>query len=561
MRNTFRFAYLVIVLLSGFSWALAQAPASSRFNRSSNYDVQHYIVRLSFDRKNKKIFGDTTVQLRPLTSGFDRFELDAVGLRFESVKFDPEGTDLEFKTSDEKVSISLPKRFLPGDLISVRLKYSASPKKGLIFVDEKPGEGRPSHIWTDSEPFETRFWFPSFDFPSDKATTEQYITVEKGQTVIGNGELVESRETPDGAVTWHYKMRFPHSTYLSSFVVGRYVKIASEYKNTPLGFYVFPGRESVVSPVFGKTAEMIGVFEEMTGVPYPFNKYDQVIVSNFKDAGMENLTATILSETEISFLLFKQPLLDDLIAHELAHSWFGNLVTCRNWAELWLNEGLATFMEAVYREKKYGRADYLAKVRNDSLRYMVQDNSFGSRQGLFNQRAADVSTVFDNTDTTYNKGGAVIHMLRETVGEKAFWKGINAYLTRHRFGNVESTDLKKAVEESAGQDLSWFFAQWVYGAGYPKLEIEQTYDTNTQSFSITVSQVHKGGNLTPAVFILPLDLEFKTEDGIRRETVRVTKRQETFLIKVDKTPSAILIDPGDRVPVKSVKLRPLTIIQ
>jgi aminopeptidase N len=560
MRNLFRLAFLVIILTSGLSAAYAQAPAA-RFNRSQTYDVQHYIIRLTFDRKNKRIFGDTTVQLKPLVSGFDRFELDAAGLRFESVKLDPGGADLEFDTSREKVSISLPKRYTPGELISVRLKYSASPKKGLIFVDEKPGEGRPSHIWTDSEPFETRYWFPSFDFPSDKATSEQYITVDKSQTVIGNGELISSSENPDATVTWHYKMPFPHPTYLSSFVVGRYAKLTARHKDIPLGFFVFPGREAMVAAVFSKTAEMMSVFEERTGVRYPFNKYDQAIVSNFKDAGMENLTATILSENEISFLLFKQPLLDDLIAHELAHSWFGNLVTCRNWAELWLNEGLATFMEAVYREKRYGRADYLSKIRNDTLKYMVQDNSFGSRQGLFNQRAIDIDAVFDNADTTYNKGAAVIHMLRETVGETAFWKGINLYLTRHRFGSVESTDLRKVMEETSGQDLGWFFSQWVYGGGYPKLEVEQVYDSNTQDFRITVSQIHKSDALTPAVFVLPLDLEFKTEDGVRREVIKVTKRQETFLFKVGKMPSAVLIDTGDKVPVKSVKTRPLTIIQ
>lgn len=560
MRNPFRLAYVVIFLLSGLYGAYAQAPAA-RFNRSQTYDVQHYVIRLSFDRKNKRIFGDTTVRLKPLVSGFDRFELDAVGLRFESVKLDADGPALEFDTSREKVSISLPKRYLPGDLISVRLKYSASPKKGLFFVDEKSGEGRPSQIWTDSEPFETRYWFPSFDFPSDKATSEQHITVDKGQTVIGNGELVTSRENPDSSVTWHYKMPFPHSTYLSSFVVGRYTNVSALHKGIPLGFYVFPGREAMISPVFSKTAEMMGLFEERTGVAYPFNKYDQVIVSNFKDAGMENLTATILSETEISFLLFKQPLLDDLIAHELAHSWFGNLVTCRNWAELWLNEGLATFMEAVYREKRYGRSDYLSKIRNDTLKYMVQDDSLGSRQGLFNQRAIDTDAVFDNPDTSYNKGAAVVHMLRETVGETAFWKGINLYLTRHRFGNVESTDLRKVMEETSGQDLGWFFAQWVYGGGYPKLEVEQIYDSNTRDFRITISQVHKSDSLTPAIFVLPLDVEFKTPDGVRREAIRVTKRQETFLLKVDKMPSSVLIDTGDKVPVKSVKIRPLTIIQ
>jgi aminopeptidase N len=558
MRNCRSFVLVLIVLFSGLLHVFGQS-SSDKFNRRQTYDVSHYVVRMSFDQREKRIFGDTTVRLKPLAPGFERFELDAVGLRFESVLLEPDGSALQFKTSADKITISLPRVYSAGDHISVRLKYSASPKKGLTFTDEK--KDTPAQIWTDSEPDETRYWFPSFDFPSDKATTEQHITVQKGQTVIGNGELVETRNNPDTTVTWHYRMAQPHSTYLTSFVVGRYASRTEHHGNIPLTYYVYPGRESMISPVFGKTNEMMRVFEDLTGVPYPFGKYDQIIIANFKDAGMENITATILSETEISFLLFKQPLLDDLIAHELAHSWFGNLVTCGNWAELWLNEGLATFMEAAYREKKYGRDDYLAKVRNDALEFMVDHNSFGAKQALYNQKADDVGEVFDNSSITYNKGGAVVHMLRETLGEEAFWKGINLYLTRHKYGNVDSSDLKKAMEESSSTDLDWFFSQWVYGGGYPKIEMEQVYDTNTKDFRITVSQVHKGDSITPAVFILPLDIEFTTEDGVRRETVRATKRTETFILKVPKMPSTIAVDKGSKIPVKNLKLKPLTVIQ
>lgn len=557
MRKLSRFFFSLFILLPGLVAASAQAPAN--FNRSQTFDAQHYVIRLSFDRKAKKIFGDTTVQLKPLSSGFDNFDLDAVGLRFESVTLDPSGTDLKFKTFKDHISISLPKAHPEGDLISVRLKYSATPKKGLNFVDEK--KDNPAQIWTDSEPEESRYWFPSFDFPSDKATTEEFITADKGQTVIGNGEMLDSRTNPDFTVTWHYLMPVPHSTYLTSFVVGHYAIVSEPYKNISLGYYLFPGKESMAGPVFGRTSEIMAIYEDLTGIPFPFNKYDQIVLSNFKDAGMENITATTISDTEISYLLFKQPQLDDLVAHELAHSWFGDLVTCRNWAELWLNEGMATFMEAAYHEKKYGRADYLSKIRNDALEFMVEDNSIGARRALFNQRAGNVDSVFDNPASTYNKGSAVIHMLRETVGDEAFWKGINIYLTRHKFANVESEDLRKVMQETSGQDLGWFFSQWVYGTGYPKLEVEQIYDTNTQTFKITISQAQKVDGLVPAAFNFPLDLEFKTEDGVRNETVRVTKRSETFEFKVPKMPSAVDVDKGDKVPVKSVKMRPLTIIQ
>jgi aminopeptidase N len=562
MRRYFRSLFILAFLIPAYCAAFAQAP-SLNFNRAQTYDVRHYIIRLSFDRKNEKIFGDTTVQLSPLTDGFNAFELDAAGMRFEKVTLEPDGTELRFKPAGDKVLVSLPGGQPAGNIISVRLKYSASPKRGLHFVDEKRQNGEvrnPAQIWTDSEPDEARYWFPSFDSPNDKATSEQFITAEKTQTVIGNGELAGKKENPDGTLTWHYDMPLPHSTYLTSFVVGSYTRVDEKYKNIPLGFYLYPGREPMAGPVFGKTKDLLKIFEEATGVAYPFNKYEQVVVSDFKDGGMENITATIISDTEISFLIFKQPALDDLVAHELAHSWFGNLVTCRNWAELWLNEGLATYMEAVFREKVYGREDYISKIRNDALEYMVQENSAKVRQGLYNRRAGDVDAVFQNPGTIYNKGGAVIHTLRETIGDAAFWKGINIYLNRYKFGNIESSDLRAVMEEASGQNLAWFFSQWVYGVGYPKLNIEQSYDTNTQELKVTVAQTQKG-DLTPEAFILPVNIEFRSGGDIRREPVRITKRLETFVFKADKMPSSVEIDKEEKIPAKSLKIHPLILIQ
>lgn len=564
MRKYFRSLFILTILIFVHCAALAQAP-SLNFNRAQTYDVRHYIIRLSFDRANKKVFGDTTVQLSPLAGGLSAFDLDAVGLRVESVTLEPAGDQLRFKTSNDRVSITLPGPAPAGETISVRLKYSASPKRGLHFVDEKRNNGEvvyPSQIWTDSEPDEARYWFPSFDSPNDKATSEQFITVEKTETVIGNGDLVDNRQNPDGTLTWHYRMALPHSTYLTSFVVGKYVKVAQTYKNTSLGFYLFPGREPMAGQIFGKTKDLIRIFEEATGVGYPFGKYDQVVVSEFRDGGMENITATIMSDREISYLLFKQPgAIDDLVAHELAHSWFGNMVTCRNWAELWLNEGLSTFMEAVFREKAYGRDNYVAKVRDDALEYMVQENSGKFRQGLYNRRAGDTDAVFANPTTTYNKGGAVIHMLRETVGDEAFWKGINIYLNRHKFGNVESADLQKVMEDTSAQDLGWFFSQWVYGVGYPKLDVEQSYDVNTRELKVTIAQIQKGDSLIPEAFILPMNIEFRDGDAVRKEPVKVTKKTETFVFKVDKMPSSVEIDKEEKVPAKSLKIHPLILIQ
>jgi len=410
----FTFFFVSLSTLS----SLAQRP---EFNRPQTFDAQHYTIRAAFDRANKKVLGDTTVTLRPLKSDFRIIELDAVDLAMESVKLEPSGIDLRHKSAGGKVAVTLDRAYEPGDLISIRLKYTASPKKGVYFVAAE-GDRHSAQIWTQGEPDEARHWFPSFDFPSDKATTEQYLTVERGESVIGNGEFLGKVENADRTDTWHYRMPVPHTTYLVSFVIGKYVKIDDRYKDIPLGFYVYPGKEATGRKAFGETREMMRIFEGQTGVAFPYSKYDQTVVASFQFGGMENITATTMSDNEI-FLAdfdFGKDLVTDLVSHELAHSWFGNLVTCRNWAELWLNEGFATFMEAVYREKAVGRADYLRKIRSDAGEFLVNDAVNRRRHALYNQRAGNVGSLFDNASTTYHKGGAVIHTLREQVGNEAF---------------------------------------------------------------------------------------------------------------------------------------------
>lgn len=552
-----------IFLLATFS-AVAQTRRPN-FNRPQTFDAQHYIIRASFDRANKKVIGDTTVSLKPLRDGFTTVELDAVDFTFQSVKLEPSGIDLKHKNLAGKIAITLDKAYGPDDMIAIRLKYTASPKKGVYFVaaqnDNRGSEIHSSQIWTQGEPDEARYWFPSFDFPSDKATTEQYITAEKGETVVGNGELVEKIQNADGGETWHYKMPVPLPVYLVSFVVGKYVKLEDKYKNIPLGYYIYPGREQTARNAYSDTAAMMKHFEEKTGVDFPYNKYDQTVVAGFEFGGMENITATTMADTFI-FLAdteFGRGEVLDLVSHELAHSWFGNLVTCRNWAELWLNEGFATYLEAVFREQKYGREDYLRKVRTDAGEFIIDDSINRKRHPLYDLRADKVSELFDNASTTYHKGGAVIHTLREQIGTPAFWKGVNIYLNRHKFGSVESTDLRKAMEEASGENLGWFFEQWVYSGGLPKLTIRQIYNAKAKTLTLVTMQTQKPDAITPAAFRLPLEITIATSGTEKREKIEITKRRQVFSFKVAAKPDGVDIDPELKIPVKRVDLRPVEI--
>lgn len=546
-------------LLAAFS-AYSQAVRPT-FDRPRTYDVQHYLIRVSFDRAKKSIAGDTTVKLKPLTDGLSEVELDAVGLAFSSVSDESAAKTFKFRTMPGKVIVTLDRKYAASETIAIRFKYTAKPSKGIYF---KPaGEGHSEQIFTQGEPDYARHWIPSFDFPSDRATTEEFITANKGETVIGNGELVEKIANADETETWHYKMPLPHSTYLISFIVGRYVRIDDTYGGVPLGFYTYSGREVTARKAFGDTKKMMAAFEELTGVKFPFNKYDQTVVSGFDLGGMENITATTLQDQYVFLadLDFGNGLVVDLVSHELSHSWFGDLVTCNNWAELWLNEGFATYMEAAYREKAYGRELYIAKVRSDAAEFFIGQATQKRHYGLYNRTAADVDSLFKDSSVTYNKGGAVLHMLREQIGTEAFWKGVNIYLNRHKLANVETTDLKKAMEESSGQDLTWFFDQWVYGVGAPKLTVRPVYNARTKTVTVTFTQTQRAAALVPMAFRMPMNIAITTAEGTKTTAIDLKKRLEVISLPFDSIPTEISIDPEEKVVLKEMNQLPISSIR
>ncbi len=524
--------------------------AQTKFDRIRTFDVQHYTIKTTFDSQKKTVFGDTTITLKPLKNNLKSVEFDAASLLFTTVKL-TNSQNLNYQTSDEKVVVELDRNYSINEQISIQFIYSAKPKKGVYFVDEGKHKGNihSSQIWTQGEPEEAHFWFPSYDFPDDKATSEQFITAQKDETVIANGELIEKIENSDATVTWHFKTNFVHSTYLTSFIIGKYVKFEDKYRDVPLGFYLYPSETKIYEKAFSNTKDIFKVYESILATDFPFNKYDQTIVAEFKFGGMENLTATTLSDTEVYFAEFdfgKESVID-LVSHELSHSWFGNLVTCKNWAELWLNEGFATFMESAYREKAFGREDYLRKIRADSRSYFGFEASNKNKRGLYNLNAKPDDSIFD--EITYQKGGVVLHTLRSEVGDEVFWKAVRIYLDRHKFANVETKDLQKVFEEVSGKNLSWFFKQWVYGIGYPTLDIKQTYQqsSNLMKFKVTQKQSFS------TIFRLPIEVKITTANGIKYEKLEINKKVDDFAIKLNSKPISIEFDYAEKIPLKLIE--------
>lgn len=548
MKAIFTFAFLIITFqLSAFSQAAINP------NRQRTFDVQHYVMRTSFDVKTKTVFGDTTVRFKPLRDNFSVLELDAANLLFKSVKLEDSETILKYKIIGEKVLVTLDKVYKTDDLIAVRFIYkTVKPKKGIYFVPEDKSDfnAHSKQIWTHGEPEEAHFWFPNYDFPDDKAITEQYITADKDDTVIANGELLDVKENTNNTKTWHYKTPFVHSTYLTSFVIGKYEKFEEKHNNIPLGYYIYPGRKDLFAKSFYMTKDVFKIYEQLLGFEYPFNKYDQIMAGGFSSyLGMENITATILADTTVSLTDydFGKPIVTDLVSHELAHSWFGNMVTCKNWSELWLNEGFATYMEAAFLEKYAGKADYMRKINEDAEAYYAEEASMKQKHGLFNVYAKPDDTVFDAV--TYQKGSVVIHTLRQELGDEVFWKSLNLYLNRHKFGNVESTDLQKVFEEVSGKNLDWFWKQWVYGIGYPRIDVKQSFDETTKTLQLTFRQ-----NQLQTEFRLPLEIEIQTENGSKNEILLIEKRLQTFTVNLETKPLKINFDTAEKIPLKSISV-------
>jgi aminopeptidase N len=548
MKTIFTIAFLL------FTFQIPAFPqTANNINRQRTYDVQHYVIKTSFDEKTKTVFGDTTVRFKPLQDNFSVLELDAANLKFESVRLENSILSLKYKSADEKVYVTLDKSYKADETIAVQFIYkTVKPKFGVYFVKEDKSKfnAHSKQIWTHGEPEEAHFWFPSYDFPDDKATTEQYITADKDDTVIANGELLDVKEAADNKKTWHYKTSFVHSTYLVSFVIGKYEKFEEKYKNIPLGYYIYPSRKDLFNKSFDMTKNAFVIFEDLLGIEYPFNKYDQVMAGGFDSyLGMENITASTLSDTTVSLTDydFGKPIVTDLVTHELAHSWFGNMVTCKNWSELWLNEGFATYMEAVYLEKVKGKTEYLRKITEDAEIFYLEDAKKKQRHALYNVYAKPDESVFDST--TYNKGSAVIHTLRQEVGDEIFWKAINVYLNRHKFANVQSSDLQNVFEEVSGKKLDWFWKQWVYGVGYPKISVTQSLDETTKTLKLVFTQ-----NQSDGLFQVPLGIKIQTENGYKSEKITLENKSDTFFFNLDSKLLGMSIDQEMKIPLKSLNV-------
>ncbi|HEY5949793.1 MAG TPA: M1 family aminopeptidase [Kofleriaceae bacterium] len=511
-----------------------------RFAPDRVVDIQHIALVLDVDPTKRSVTGTATLRAMVIAPNTKVVELDAVELMIEKVSAG--GKPAAFRYDGKRLRVELPTPLAAGAELTLAVDYKGAPRRGLYFVG--PDEGypdKPVQVWTQGQDEDSRYWFPCFDAPSEKATSEVKVSVPASMFALSNGTLV-SDKTSGGKRTLHWRLDVPHSCYLVTLAVGDFGTVETKWRDTPVIYYVQRGLEEAAERTLARTPQMLELFSQRFGVPYPYPRYAQVFVADFIFGGMENTSATTLTDTvlidERASIDYD---IDSLVAHELAHQWFGDLVTCRDWGEGWLNEGFATYAEYIWREHHEGRdaADLELEEWADS--YFGEDAS-RYRRTIATKLYDEPIDIFDHH--LYEKGGRVLHMLRGVLGDDAFYKTLAHYLGKHRHGLVESRDLARAVEDATGKVVDWFFSQWVIdGAGHPELDIHLRWDPDTQLATVSVEQTQRSDNRTP-VFRLPTTMRFRVGDKDVDVPLEIVDQKQIFHIRLETEPSQAIFDPG-----------------
>ncbi|MBL8764505.1 MAG: HEAT repeat domain-containing protein [Phycisphaerae bacterium] len=452
-----------------------------------------------------------------------------------------------FTHKDGALTIDFDPPLPPGAPAEIVTSYTLTdPPEGLNWLLESEAwKGRPAQIHTQGESESNHFWFPCHDYPNDRLTTEIVATVPSGYVVSSNGRLV-SRVRLGERETFHWLQDKPHVNYLVSLIVGKFDIVDVGTSSLPMPVYVPPGKGSLVGQTYGRTPEMVAHFEKLTGQPYPWDRYAQLVVWNFGAGGMENTSATSLYDTAVldSTALLDGDL-DGLISHELAHQWYGDLITCNSWDHIWLNEGFATYFTHLWNEHRHGLAEYQAGL-------------FGTFNSLSNSDRADApftpgmtskeggsGGAFGRRANPYPKGASILHMLRQKLGDEAFFGGLRLYTKRHRLQTVETADLRKAMEEVSGLSLERFFTQWCTRPGTPKLEITLSWIEEARALEVNLKQTQTIDGYNPAyAFDLPLWVRTRASGSAGRTLMlTVDAKTATGRFPLDAEPDIAAVDP------------------
>lgn len=536
---------LLLLFVSVITSSISSAQTPYRTAADRLIDIQHIRLEIEVSLEEELIEGTAVIIFSPLQE-IDRFELDAVGHEVKLVHLIRENEtskELKYHNTGEKLLIELPEKFPRGQQAQVQIKYRVKePLDGLHFF--KPTEDEPDvpfTVWSQGEPISNRYWFPCQDHPNERQSTELIVTVNAKYEVLSNGDLVSRTPSADQQKTiFHWKQDKSHVSYLVTLVVGEFAIVKDEWRGKPILYYVPPHQTDLVEQSFGRTPAMLDFFSDKFGIEYPWEKYAQVVVEQFTSGGMENTSATTMYEGVLhdeQSRLTRSP--DWLVAHELGHQWWGDLVTCKDWSHLWLNEGFASYCEILWAEHAEGM---------DEAHYLMEKESRLARRGLaltrpiVDRRYDNPSQMFDSR--AYPKGAWVLHMLRKIVGDEDFFKVLKRYGTVNAFQTAETSDLRKTFSELTGLSLERFFYDWTERSGHPQLKVKSSYLADSQAFKVEIKQTQEG-----EAFHFPLHIEVECDESNQSKTIDqfVDEKIVTLYVPIQQRPIAVRVDPDQSI--------------
>ncbi len=516
----------------------------------------HTCLKVGFDFSKRTMDGEARITAAPHFYPTDRLTLDAKAMRIHEVGIVQEGEPkpLHYLYRNDSLEIQLDRTYRRDEEYTVYIRYTAQPEevadkgkrsfvdtKGLYFIDPDGDDPeRPTQVWTQGQTEYASCWFPTIDKPNQKSTQEIYITVPDRYRTLSNGLLQASEQHDDGTRTDHWTMKHPHAPYLFFVAAGEFSVVSDTpwRGKVPIDYYVEKGDEALAKEVFGLTSQIIEFFSQTFRYDFPWEKYAQIVVRDFVAGGMENTTAVVHSESAMqkADVLADNNYWEFVIAHEAAHHWFGNLVTAESWANLIVNEAFANYAEYLWIEHKHGRDDADFHLMERVYEYLIRPEDFNKQAVRFGYE--DREDMFDKV--SYNKAGAVLHMLRNYLGDEAFFESVGLFLRRHEFGTAEAHDLRLAFEEVSGKDLSRFFNQWFFGNGHPVVEASTRYDAESRNLSLHIRQMQDSSLL----FEFPLEIDLYHGHRRQRHSVWVSARKENiFTFATGEQPSLTDIDP------------------
>lgn len=549
MRRAIMLAVFIMMLVQGaWAWELHYSPFADRsaaprpqFGRAVEFDIASLQLDLRIDFEAESVAGTAAYTLSAQGKARSRIALDAMKLDVASVKAEGWG-EVPFENTGERLLIDLDPPAEADVSFRLEIAYSVTrPERGLYFRTPRLGyEAHETQVWSQGQPEDSRYWFPSYDFPNQRMETAMRVTVPAGFRALSNGSLLDTITHPDGAQTFDWKLDSDHVTYLVSLVAGRFVEVAAEGAGVPLYYYVLEGQERYVEPTLGRTPAMMDYLKDLLQVDYPYSRYSQVVVTDFVAGGMENTAISTLHDS----ILHDESVgaaytADWLVMHELIHQWFGDLVTCRDWSHLWLNEGFASYFEGLWAEHVEGVAALEHDLTRRANKIMAADSG-DDRSPVIRSVYGNPNQLFDVR--VYDKGAWVLHMLRRKLGDERFWTAVRKYLEAHRHQVVETKDLLRTFEEASGESLEQFFEQWLHKSGYPELKVDYEWDAEAGAVKLTVRQTQTVDERTPH-FALDTAVVFAQPTGPVRHELRIEEGLHHFHIPLEMRPDWVYLDP------------------